>query len=136
MYESAILATRERIGHRTFDMSLRCILFGTRGTYLIVFESGFLAELQGRCSRIKTALAEFSEPGWSLEHGSTLSVHNEDHYFLKFSKRGVPGVQIRANMPEFMNAKFMELMKEAENSIEQRGEYSELFQGWFCRQIS
>ncbi|KAF8480562.1 hypothetical protein JB92DRAFT_3133173 [Gautieria morchelliformis] len=120
MYENAILATRERVGPRTFDTTLRFILFGTRGTYLIVFESGFLAELQGRCAKIRTALAEFSEPGWSLEHGSALSVHNEDYYFLKFSKRGVPGVQIRANMPDFMYDKFKELMRIAENPIEDR----------------
>ena len=93
---------------------------------MIVFESGFIAKLHGECVKLRAVLSEFSEPGWFLEHGSALSVHNENHYFLKFAKHGVPGVQIRANMPDFMNNKFVELMKEAEHADEQRGEYSGL----------
>lgn len=122
VYENAILATREQVGPHAFDTSLRCMLFGMRGSHMMVFESGFIAKLQGEYIRLRRVLAEFNEPGWTLEHGSALSVHNEDHYFLKFSKRGVLGVQIRAHMPEFMNSKFVELMKYAEDPMEKQGE--------------
>ena len=67
-----------------------------------MFETGFIAKLQGSCVRLSEALREFNERGWLLDEGSALSVHNEDHYFLKFSRKGVQGVQIGANMPQFM----------------------------------
>jgi hypothetical protein len=128
IYENMILSTREDVGPREFDTSLKCILFGMPGTVVIVFDSGFIAKLQGECTRLRAAFEEFNAPGWTLEHGSALSMHNEDHYFLKFAKEGVPGVQIRANMPDFMNRKFLELMKQSEEPNEQHGEFNDLSQ--------
>ena len=127
VYEDALLATRQQVGERAFDTALRRVLFGRNGTHVIVFETGFIAKLQGSCVRLSEALREFNEPGWSLDEGSALSVHNEDHYFLKFSRKGVQGVQIRANMPQFMEAKFIQLMEEAKNPDEALGELCELF---------
>lgn len=120
-YETMIISTREDVGPQEFDTSLKCMLFGIPGTLVIVFDSGFIAKLQGACVKLRTAFEEFNEPGWTLEPGSALSMHNEEHFFLKFSKQGVPGVQIRANMPDFMNTKFAELMKQAEEPNEQQG---------------
>ncbi|KAJ7901158.1 hypothetical protein B0H14DRAFT_2330756 [Mycena olivaceomarginata] len=111
---------------KDFDAGLTGVLFGKGKTYILMFQAGFLAdvdddEVNSEDHPLYKVLVEYSD-GWCIERGSTLCFYDSRYFFLKFRRPGESLVKMHWNLPPNMNAKLAELREVAEQPEEQIGE--------------
>ncbi|KAJ7238810.1 hypothetical protein B0H12DRAFT_1136728 [Mycena haematopus] len=107
---------------RNFDVGLMGMLFGKGKTYIMMFQAGFLADLdENEVSEehpLYKVLAQYGD-GWCIERGSTLCFYDSNFFYLKFKRPGQSEIKMRWNLPVTVNDKLLELRKQAEQPEEQ-----------------
>ncbi|KAJ6538168.1 hypothetical protein DFH09DRAFT_1177729 [Mycena vulgaris] len=106
-----------------FDAGLTGILFGKGKTYILMFQAGFLAdvdddEVPSEEHPLYKMLVQYSD-GWCIERGSTLCFYDSRYFYLKFKRPGESQIKMHWNLPPNMSAKLAELREQAERPEEQ-----------------
>ncbi|KAJ6489934.1 hypothetical protein C8R45DRAFT_992162 [Mycena sanguinolenta] len=105
-----------------FDTGLTSILFGKGKTYILMFQAGFLADLDedevsSEEHPLYKVLAQYSD-GWCIERGSSLCFYDSRFFYLKFKRPGQSEIKMHWNLPINMNEKLLELRQLAEQPEE------------------
>ncbi|KAJ7613210.1 hypothetical protein FB45DRAFT_1036729 [Roridomyces roridus] len=108
---------------KNFDVGITGMLFGQGTTNIVMFQAGFVADLDdkyvGEDHPLLKVLKEFSEPGWCIEYGSTLCFYDSGYFYLKFKRSGSSEVQMRWRLPPAVMEKLQTLREQAETPAEQ-----------------
>ncbi|KAG6856710.1 hypothetical protein H0H87_001499 [Tephrocybe sp. NHM501043] len=115
-----------------FDLGLKYVIFGKGGTHIYQFETGFLASLEGEHEQedhpLNQALRQFDpsmEPSvpqglWKIDKGSSLSLANGRHFFIRFINTQTQTPEYRFCLPPVMDSKLRELLKLAQAPEQQQ----------------
>ncbi|KAF7345318.1 hypothetical protein MSAN_01908600 [Mycena sanguinolenta] len=118
-----IAATKAEVTN--FDAAITGMLFGKGETHIMMFRAGFIAtfdqEISDQEHPLKKVLAQYSEPGWCIERGSTLCFYDSKYFFLKFKRPGESAIKIHWSLPPSMDTKLRQLMQKAEEPEEKTG---------------
>ncbi|KAF8205270.1 hypothetical protein K438DRAFT_1715679 [Mycena galopus ATCC 62051] len=117
-----INATKAQV--RDFDAGVTGMLFGRGKTYILMFQVGFLAdldkdEISDEEHPLAKVLAQYRD-GWCIDRGSTLCFYDSRYFFLKFKRPGQNETKMHWNLPTDVNAKLLELREQAQQPEEQR----------------
>ncbi|KAJ7627115.1 hypothetical protein FB45DRAFT_1059931 [Roridomyces roridus] len=124
---------------KDFDVGITGMLFGQGRTNIVMFQAGFIADLDDRYvdgedhPLLKPndifffqVLNEFSDPpGWCIEYGSTLCFYDSRYFFLKFKRPGSSEIQMRWRLPAAAAEKLEAPREEAKTPAEQMALISE-----------
>jgi hypothetical protein len=90
-----------------FDNKLKTVLYGQHAR-IYVFDHGFTAILNGPADNpqhpLYQALVKYTQEGWDIDEGSSLSLYDHRYYLLKFRKTGSPELPCAWNVPDHMDS--------------------------------
>ncbi|KAF7345314.1 hypothetical protein MSAN_01908200 [Mycena sanguinolenta] len=105
-----------------FDAGLTGMLFGKGKSHIMMFQTGFIANLDD--DEVTTeehplykVLAQYGS-GWCIERGSSLCFYDSRFFYLKFKRPGQNEIKMHWNLPINMNEKLLELRQLAEQPAE------------------